>query len=87
MEATILGTVKKRLWCLLDAIRVAVVAEDVSYPTPPINRRKDRLGAGHRGRQVRVDHNDHHQAGRLDVKTVDVRSKQKNPLVTPVREP
>ena len=54
MEVTSLGKLKKRLWYLLDARRVAVEAGDVSCPTPLINRRKDPLVVVRRGRLDRM---------------------------------
>ena len=64
MEATILGTVNKRLWCLLDATRVAVEAGDASYPTPLINHHRDRLEADRRGRLGRMVPNGRHRVDR-----------------------
>ena len=54
METTILGKHKKRLWCLLDARKVAAEAGDVSCPMPLINRLKDPPVVGHRGRRDRM---------------------------------
>ena len=64
MEATSLGKVKKRLWCLLDATRVAVEAGDASYPTPLINHHRGRLEADRRGRLGRMDRNGPHRVDR-----------------------
>ena len=64
METTILGKHKKRLWCLLDARRVAVEAGDVSCPTPLINRRKDPPVVAHRGRRDRMVLRGRRRAGR-----------------------
>ena len=54
METTILGKHKKRLWCLLDARKVAAEAGDVSCPMPLINRLKDPPVVAHRGRRDRM---------------------------------
>ena len=96
MEATSLGKVKKRLWCLLDATRVAVEAGDASYPTPLINHRKGRLEADRRGRLGRMVPNGRHRVdrrarrGRRDHQDrrgfmVVVRRALRDRLVLPVR--
>ena len=64
MEVTSLGKHKKRLWCLVDARRVAVEAGDVSCPTPLINRRKDPPVVVHRGRRDRMVLRGRRRAGR-----------------------
>ena len=64
METTILGKHKKRLWCLLDARKVAAEAGDVSCPMPLINRLKDPPVVGHRGRRDRMVLQGHRRAGR-----------------------
>ena len=64
MEATSLGKVKERLWCLLDARRVAVEAGDASYPTPLINHHRGRLEADRRGRLGRMVPNGRHRVDR-----------------------
>ena len=63
-EATSLGKIKKRLWCLLGAKRVAVEAGDVNCLTPLINHRKGRLEADRRGRLGKMVPNGHHRVDR-----------------------
>ena len=63
-EATSLGKIKKRLWCLLGAKRVAVAAEGVSCPTPHINHRRGLLEGDRLGRLGKMVPNGHHRVDR-----------------------
>ena len=96
METTILGKHKKRLWCLLDARKVAAEAGDVSCPMPLINRLKDPPVVGHRGRRDRMVLRGRRRAdrrGRRDRRDhqgrrgfmVGVRQGLRDRLVLPVR--
>ena len=96
MEATSLGKHKKRLWCLLDATRVAAEAGDASCPTPLINHHRGRLEADRRGRLGRMVPNGRHRVdrrarrGRRDHQerlgfTVGVLLGLRDRLVRPVR--